>query len=60
MAERSAGRSYDMTEALIAVAAIGCPAAMGAVMWLLLRTWRRSGDHSDPDPPGENGPSDDH
>jgi hypothetical protein len=49
-----------MTEALIAVAAIGCPAAMGAVMWFLLRSWRESGEDRDTDLPGKNGSNEDH
>jgi hypothetical protein len=42
-----------MTEALIVLAALGCPAAMGACMWLLLRNWRGSGDDREPDTPDE-------
>jgi hypothetical protein len=42
-----------MTEALIVLAALGCPAAMGAIMWFLLRSWRGSGDDREPDTPDE-------
>ena len=46
-----------MTEALVLIAALGCPAAMGAMMWVLLRSWRRSAGDDGPDTPdkGESG-----
>jgi hypothetical protein len=50
----------DMTQALIAVAAIGCPAAMGVLMWFLLRSWRRSDEDREQDMPGRNEPGEDH
>jgi hypothetical protein len=42
-----------MTEVLIVLAALGCPAAMGAIMWFLLRSWRRSRDDREPDEPAK-------
>jgi hypothetical protein len=49
-----------MTEVAIILAALGCPAAMGAIMWLLLRSWRGSGKDRDPDAPDQGEWEQDH